>query len=154
MGTSPADLNGHLRFAKLFLLLDSFPGNAVYLGLLGSMPSFVDVGKIAISSTVKLWCLLRRLVSKQYSFIPNQCKVKTRDIFLSHPSPNRPMLLWPGCSYFLIHAHKLACQRSLQSARPGPEFTSPVQTFHCFILNVCSRSSTHSAFWPWEGHYL
>lgn len=70
MGTWPADLIGHLHFTKLFLLLDSFPGNAIYLGLLGSMPIFVGMGKITISSTVKLWCLLRRLVSKQYSFTP------------------------------------------------------------------------------------
>jgi hypothetical protein len=59
VGTLPADLTGHLHFTKLFPVLDSFPGNAVYLGLLGPMPIFVDVGKMTISSTVKLWCLLR-----------------------------------------------------------------------------------------------
>lgn len=71
VGTLPADLTGYLHFTKPFLPLDSFPGNAVYLGLLGPMPIFVGVGKITISSTVKLWCLLRRLLSKQYPFIPH-----------------------------------------------------------------------------------
>lgn len=82
MGTSPTDLTGHLHFPKLFLLLDSFPGNTIYLGLLGSMPIFVGVGKITISPTVDLWCLLKRLVSSNIHSSPPMQFGNERHLFL------------------------------------------------------------------------
>lgn len=54
MGMWPAELTNHLSFSKLFPLLDSFPGNAMYLVLLGSMPIFAGVGKRTVSSMAKL----------------------------------------------------------------------------------------------------
>jgi hypothetical protein len=51
----PADFTGYLSFAKQFPLLASFPGNAMNLGLLGSMPIVVGMRKITICSPLKLW---------------------------------------------------------------------------------------------------
>lgn len=123
MDVWPADLTSHLSFTKPFPQLDPLPGNATYLGLLGSMPIFVGMGKRTISLMVKLRVFCGRLCPAHPSQGHN---VEVGDNF-PHRLPARPTLLlllacsplpgtpphprWPGFS--------ADCQTLPEATSPG-----------------------------------